>query len=946
MRKMKKFLSLLLVVALAISMMIPMTASAAQFSDVDSTYRYYTAVENLAARGIINGMGDGTFAPENPVKRSEFAKIVCIGVVGTGEVGATAGAGFTDVADDHWASGYIKVAAAAGIINGMGDGTFAPDADVTYEQAVKMLVCALGYDAQAQKLGGYPKGYLTIAGSLRLLRSVVDGTVGKAANRGLIAKLVDNALNVEVVDPLTGKVSGSVTSTDRTKSDNGQVISINGTTLEYGEESPCKRNQIEIDLGSDNEIFSIENLKIDPEEYLGKYVTIYYEYDSSRDYQELTKIIPQSRANDEVIVNLNDISEYDNSYVEYMTEDEEYEEVDVSNDAIIMFNGSPIDTDKKSFEDILDANINASGTVRFLDAKGDGDASIVFFMVYDTIVVNNITKAEFKVYDKIKSGNFVILDEDNRSIDITFTKDDKPAEFASITTNNVLSIAKNEAGDRIDVLISTNTVNGTISELSGDCMTLVVNNKTYKVAKSYESEAQRLFANDTAVKLFLDAFGMVAFAEISTSASTYKYAYLVGAEAGEGTGNEFNIKLYDVTTSSNITAKNLPLDLNKGVRINGEKMTSADEVFDALLESAALLNVGEAAYDEDEEEFTQIIKYSQDGSYVNKIITYTGETDRTNPNVLNIDNLEAGELKANTSSKLGKYSISGNGIVIPKDRVKDKYIGKAKNSYSTGAMYNVQIVDATEGNLAKAVVIYGSTTSLTSSSNIVSAQPAIVTKVTGEATIEGEEGSFNVFKVMTISGDEKTYYSKGEEEYKKLVGSSTNKWSESLEVPDGEGNFKGIAVGDIVKVSADEKNILEEVMLVAKAEDVVSGDQEAAITGEGDHVNELNAKYRYMLATARKTFSTSGNELILTAMYLDDENWENEDSDETYAIAAETPIFVVDTAETNENRKVSKGGVFNDIIGSNIDAANPSKLFVYQNSGAIKMIVVFQSNDD
>ena len=118
MRKMKKFLSLLLVVAFALSIMIP-TASAAQFSDVDSTYRYYNAVENLAALNIINGMGDGTFAPDKTVKRSEFAKIVCIGIVKTGEVAPTAGSGFTDVAADHWASGYIKVAAAAGIINGM-----------------------------------------------------------------------------------------------------------------------------------------------------------------------------------------------------------------------------------------------------------------------------------------------------------------------------------------------------------------------------------------------------------------------------------------------------------------------------------------------------------------------------------------------------------------------------------------------------------------------------------------------------------------------------------------------------------------------------------------------------------------------------------------------------------------------------------------------------------
>ncbi|MBQ4516176.1 MAG: S-layer homology domain-containing protein, partial [Clostridia bacterium] len=571
MRKMKKFLSLLLVVAFALSIMIP-TASAAQFSDVDSTYRYYNAVENLAALKIINGMGDGTFAPDKTVKRSEFAKIVCIGIVKTGEVAPTAGSGFTDVAADHWASGYIKVAAAAGIINGMGDGTFAPDADVTYEQAVKMLVCALGYDAQAQARGGYPNGYITVAGTLKLLREVVDGTVGQGAHRGLIAKLVDNALNVKVVDPLTGKTSSSVSSLDKTKTEDGQIVSIYGTTLEYGEESPCKRDQIAVALGGDVEIFSIEELNIDPNEWLGRYVTIYYEEDSGRDYQELTNIREMAGSNDETTISLSDISEYDETTVEYMTEDEEYEEIDVNSDAIIMLNGSPIDTESKSLSDVLDANINESGTIRFLDAEGEGSASIVFLMVYDTIVVSSITKNEFKVYDKIVNGKTEILDEDSRSTTITFTKDGKPAEFSNITTNNILSIAKNEAGNKIDVLISANTVNGTISEIDGDCTTLVINNKTYKVAKSYESEAQKLFANDVAVKLYLDAFGKIAFAEISTSATNYKYAYLVGAESSGGTEEEFKIKVYNISSSSNITPTYLSINLDDGVRVNGERM--------------------------------------------------------------------------------------------------------------------------------------------------------------------------------------------------------------------------------------------------------------------------------------------------------------------------------------------------------------------------------------
>ena len=55
---------------------------------------------------------------------------------------------FTDVDASHWAKNYIQTAYNLGIIAGMGDGTFAPDAPVTYEQALKMVVCTDVYKRQ------------------------------------------------------------------------------------------------------------------------------------------------------------------------------------------------------------------------------------------------------------------------------------------------------------------------------------------------------------------------------------------------------------------------------------------------------------------------------------------------------------------------------------------------------------------------------------------------------------------------------------------------------------------------------------------------------------------------------------------------------------------------------------------------------------------------------
>ena len=52
-----------------------------------------------------------------------------------------------------------------GVTGGIGNGMFGPEDPVTYEQAVKMIVSALGYDLVANNKGGYPTGYLAVASS-------------------------------------------------------------------------------------------------------------------------------------------------------------------------------------------------------------------------------------------------------------------------------------------------------------------------------------------------------------------------------------------------------------------------------------------------------------------------------------------------------------------------------------------------------------------------------------------------------------------------------------------------------------------------------------------------------------------------------------------------------------------------------------------------------------
>ena len=156
---MKKVLSFVLSVAMVICLMPAMafaaddaaatTATAtglSQFSDADSIQNK-EAVAVLVGLGIVDGMGDGTFQPAGNLTRAQASKLVSV-LVKSGDksdIPAPAADPFTDVSKSHWGAGAIQFGVDNGYINGMGDGTFHPEDQVTTAQLATMLDKLLGY---------------------------------------------------------------------------------------------------------------------------------------------------------------------------------------------------------------------------------------------------------------------------------------------------------------------------------------------------------------------------------------------------------------------------------------------------------------------------------------------------------------------------------------------------------------------------------------------------------------------------------------------------------------------------------------------------------------------------------------------------------------------------------------------------------------------------------
>lgn len=94
------------------------------------------AVEDLRAKGIVQGKDDGIFAPQDSITRSEFVKML-VGAFAVGEIESDPG--FSDLAPDRWDYKYICSAYGAGIVNGISDTYFGCSEPITRQDMAVMI---------------------------------------------------------------------------------------------------------------------------------------------------------------------------------------------------------------------------------------------------------------------------------------------------------------------------------------------------------------------------------------------------------------------------------------------------------------------------------------------------------------------------------------------------------------------------------------------------------------------------------------------------------------------------------------------------------------------------------------------------------------------------------------------------------------------------------------
>ena len=204
MKNFKKVLALVLVVATLLSFAtVASAATSASYTDADKVTRT-AAVDVLSYIGVLNGYTDKTFRPQGEITRAEAAKIIAMFDNGSSAInGLYASANpFTDCVG-HWAESSIAYCYKMGIIDGVGNLKFDPEANVTGVQFLKMALIVLGFDAQKEGLTGASWAVNTLALAKKAgLLSQLGNSYDYAANlvREDAAQIMLNALNAYVVE--------------------------------------------------------------------------------------------------------------------------------------------------------------------------------------------------------------------------------------------------------------------------------------------------------------------------------------------------------------------------------------------------------------------------------------------------------------------------------------------------------------------------------------------------------------------------------------------------------------------------------------------------------------------------------------------------------------------------------------------------------------------------
>lgn len=936
MKNLKKVTALVIVLAMALS-----SVAFASFSDVSEDASYNEAVQVMASLGLLVGDPEGTFRPDATITRAEFAAVIvrALGMEDAAK-GASVNTIFTDVPADHWASGYVQIANQQGIILGYGDGNFGPDDEVLYEQAVKMIECALGYGVKFKNVAdAYPTSYLAQANADGITVGA-SGKIGDKASRAVVARLVYNSLDVPMMVQTTiGGNNGDEYQVDDSTSllySKLKIAKVEGTVekLYFNKDQAdqvsfkitkedSKWDDSDLTYGSETALTYGEG--IDVAAMRGYSCVAYIDMNDDSDLI-LKAIAPKAGRNKTLELNKKqadnaDVSESEISYFKNDSNDDKALKIKLDDNFKAYTNLNTTELTDEQFEAIFNAENKDFTSIKLIENSNDNKYDLAIVTVYASFVVDTVNERNYTInantsalqtYNKYK----LVLDpeEDTTTFSIK-DKDGKAINFSDIKKDNVVNVAVSEDGSDTfyDVIVTDTIVSGTIGEKSevNGIAYFKVGDAEYTIAGN---DDQYVKVGDEGA-FIVDLAGNILYKTDVTTGGSGDFAFIVGLEAK----SEFNSFTYKASIM-NQKGEFSVVELANKIRINDDTQKEIaynlkeDENKDLVVDSS-VDTTGKVAYSVIFGMAKDLVGYKTNSSgQISQLITdfsvmnrdYTKVADKT--------------LYYKDDGRLNSYFIDDDFSIFAADVADFASVKYVKKDDMSMVKASALSEDVDEGYKFKTLV-YNS-----SDNTVVAALGVDITAVASPdsdamfVTSVGTKNDSNGDPATLLKG-----YVKGE--LKDIIVPDDAKIENN-----SDSAFSSFNKGDVIQYSADSNGEASGVSVVFTAAEVINpnkitdddvADQDNGVFKYADFVNDVRGKNVYF-----RTTDTDGANVSVN-------------------LPGEVPtIKVTLTSDRTDIRSIKADSMYNEV---NTDKMNPidyattntDQLIVlkYENAPIIAIIV-------
>ncbi len=704
MKTSKKILATIVAIMLVVtSMSLPTFAA---FTDLETGAASYTAATVLNNLGVINGYPDGSFGPDKNVTRAEFTAML-LRTRGMGSIGSTSleNPPFPDVttSDVSWAIANIRTAYEMGIINGYDDGTFKPNNDVLYEEAVKMIVCALGYGDMGVDSSVWYAKYITTATSLGFT-SGAGGAIGTPATRAVIANMLYNCLEVNLAEnnTITNK---TVLENDLNLTKNVGYISANSEISLTQADPNLRADEVEITIEDAYGALTTATYKVDDtskyEDMLGAQITFYYTTDRNSGYKYLT--LATVKNTETIEIPATDIYGSTGSSIEYLknSDDSKTTIVSVNPNAVVVYNGKLYSTTDKYTDFESDKEMPTIGSVKLLDRDGDNKYDVVFVEDYEAWVVSSVTSSDKTISDNIlRSNGKLVLDSEKVSGTVKIVdKNGAETTFSSISKGSVVSVKTDSYGN-ITAVVTNDSVSGKITATDSK-KGVTINSKTYKFSnqapwKNGGSLAEPVYGDSG--KFYLDIDGNIVAYDKTEAVVTQYYGYMTGS--GYDTSSFNNLLQVAIATKNDPEAEKVYNITTKTKIIEGGTATQVSDLsvaYTTIQAKAENKGVKFTLSGSDIDELV-ISEASASGSTVeaNRLYEYKGDGIST-----------ATDWEYNSSTRVLKSGTKTIRLEGADTILNDKDDSKmTASNFINGAKYDIEAYDVSNTGAAKLIIVF------------------------------------------------------------------------------------------------------------------------------------------------------------------------------------------------------------------------------------------------